>query len=135
MKDSHFSITLSLLLSNVPQWLKGKESACNAEAKGDLGSIPGSGRSPGGGNGNPLQYSCLENSMDRGDWQAIVHEVEKSWTRLKRLSPTAAMLCRVTKIPVVTFCYSCWISGLFIVPWHSVFACDIFYFRSMSSYL
>ena len=43
----------------------GKESACNS---GDLGSIPGLGRSPGGGQGNPLQYSCLENSMDRGDW-------------------------------------------------------------------
>ena len=41
----------------------------------DAGSIPGSGRSPGGGNGNPLQYSCLENSMDRGAWQATVHGV------------------------------------------------------------
>ena len=43
----------------------------------DLGSIPGSGRSPGGGHGNPLQYSCLENSMDRGAWQAMVHRVNK----------------------------------------------------------
>ena len=104
---------------------------------GDVGSVPGSGRAPGGGNGYPLQYSCLDNPMDRGDWRAIVHEVAKSWTRLKRLSSTAAMLCRMTKILVVTFCfcYSCWISGLFIVPWHSVFACDMFYFRSMSYYL
>ena len=47
----------------------GKESACNT---GDLGSIPGLGRSPGEGNGNPLQYSCLENPMDRGAWRAIV---------------------------------------------------------------
>ena len=47
---------------------------------GDLGSIPGSGRSPGGGNGNPLQYSFLENPKDRGTWWAIVHEVTKSWT-------------------------------------------------------
>ena len=47
-----------------------KESACNA---GDAGSILGSGRSPGGGHGNPLQYSCLENSMDRGGWWAMVH--------------------------------------------------------------
>ena len=47
-----------------------KASACNA---GDLGSIPGSGRSPGGGNGNPLQFSCLENPMDGGAWWAIVH--------------------------------------------------------------
>ena len=54
-------------------------SACNA---GDLGSIPGSGRSPGEGNGNPLQYSCLENPMDRGAWRAIVHGVAKSRTWL-----------------------------------------------------
>ena len=46
----------------------------------DSGSIPGSGRSPGEGNGNPLQYSCLENPKDRGAWQAIVHGVAKSWT-------------------------------------------------------
>ena len=53
----------------------GKESACNA---GDPGSIPGQGRFPGEGNGNPHQYSCLENSMDRGVQQAIVHGVAKS---------------------------------------------------------
>ena len=53
----------------------GKESACNA---GDVGSIPGSGRSREEGNGNPLQCSCLENSMDRGAWQATVHGVSKS---------------------------------------------------------
>ena len=53
----------------------GKESACNA---GDLGSIPGSGRSPGKRNGYLLQYSCLENLMDRGAWQATVHGVAKS---------------------------------------------------------
>ena len=47
---------------------------------GDLGSIPGAGRSPGGGNGNPLQYSGLENPMDRGAWWATVHGVAKSWT-------------------------------------------------------
>ena len=54
-----------------------KESACNV---GDPGLIPGYGRSPGEGNGNPLQYSFLENSMDRGAWQATVHRVSKSWT-------------------------------------------------------
>ena len=48
----------------------------------DVGSVPGSRRSPGGGNGNPLQYSCLENPMDRGDWQAIVHGITKNQTRL-----------------------------------------------------
>ena len=52
----------------------GKESVCNAEE----GWIPGSGRPPGEGNDNPLQYSCLENSLDRGAWQAIVHGVAKS---------------------------------------------------------
>ena len=56
-----------------------KASACNA---GDLGSIPGLGRSPGEGNGNPLQYSCLENPMDGGSWWATVHGVAKSRTRL-----------------------------------------------------
>ena len=55
----------------------GKESACNA---GDLGSLPGLGRSPREGNNNPLQYSCLENSMDRGTWQAIAYGVAKSQT-------------------------------------------------------
>ena len=55
----------------------GKESACNG---GDPDSIPGLGRPPGGGHGNPLQYSCLENPMDRGAWQAIVHRVAKSHT-------------------------------------------------------
>ena len=49
----------------------------------DTGLIPGSGRSPGEGRGNPLQYSCLENPMDRGAWRATVHRVAKSWTRLK----------------------------------------------------
>ena len=52
----------------------------------DAGSIPRSGRCPGGGHGNPLQYSCLENPRDRGAWQATVHRVTKSQTRLKRLS-------------------------------------------------
>ena len=53
---------------------------------GDSGLILGSGRSPGGGNANPLQYTCLENPMDRRSWQATVHGVAKSWTGLKRLS-------------------------------------------------
>ena len=55
----------------------GKESTCNVR---DLGSIPGLGRSPGGGHGNPLQYSCLENPMDREAWQATAHRVAKSQT-------------------------------------------------------
>ena len=60
-----------------------KESTCNA---GDSDSIPGSGRSPGEGNGYPLQYSCLQNPTDRGTWRATVHWVAESWTRLKGLS-------------------------------------------------
>ena len=51
--------------------------------EGDINSISVLERSPGGGNGNPLQYFCLENSMDRGTWRATVHSVPKSWTRLK----------------------------------------------------
>ena len=52
----------------------------NAGDTGDVGSVPGSGRSPGVGNSNPFQYSCLENSTDRGDWQAIDHRVAQSQT-------------------------------------------------------
>ena len=59
----------------IPWWLNGKEPTCIAQA---TGLIPGSGRSPGGGNGYPLQYSCLENPMDRGAWRATVHGVAKS---------------------------------------------------------
>ena len=62
-----------------PDGSDSKESACSV---GDLVSIPGLGRSPGGGHGNPLQYSCLENPMDRGVWRATVHGVAKSRTRL-----------------------------------------------------
>ena len=57
-----------------PGGSESQEAACNV---GDVGSIPGSGRSPGEGNGNPLQYSCLENSMDTGAWQATVHVTKK----------------------------------------------------------
>ena len=64
----------------------GKESAYNAK---DLSPIPGSGRSPREGSGNPLQYSCLENPMDRGAWWATVHGVAKSLTQLKRLNTHA----------------------------------------------
>ena len=63
----------------LPRWLSGKEATCNA---GDLGSFSGSGRSPGGGQGNPLQHSCLENPRDRGALQAAVHDVPTSRARL-----------------------------------------------------
>ena len=61
-----------MYLARVPQWLRDKES-CNAGDAGDMGLIPGPGRSPGGGHGNPLQYSCLGNCMDIETWQAVVH--------------------------------------------------------------
>ena len=58
-----------------PGGTSGKEPACNGRDIRDVGSIPGLGRSPGGGPGNPLQYSCLENPIDGGVWQATVHRV------------------------------------------------------------
>ena len=70
-----------------------KNLPANAGDVRDLGSIPQSGRSPGEGNGNPLQYSCLGNPMDRGAWQATVHGVAKSWTRLST----------TTQLPVFLF--------------------------------
>ena len=74
------SVDLSIHSSNqmsAPGGSNSKESACNS---GDQGSIPGSGRSPEGGNGNPLQYFCPENPMDRRAWQATVSGVTNSWT-------------------------------------------------------
>ena len=70
----------------LPQWLSGKESACNPGAARYADLIPVWGRSSRGGHDNPLQCSSLENPMDRGAWQATVHGVTKSQTRLKRLS-------------------------------------------------
>ena len=66
--------------------LAAKNPPANGGDIRDEGSIPGSGRCPGGRYGNPLQYSCLENPMDRGAWQATVHRVAKNWTRLKTFS-------------------------------------------------
>ena len=71
------------MVTDFPGGSDGKASAYNV---GDLGSIPGSGRFPGEGNGNPLQYSCLENPMDGGAWCATVHGVTKSRTRLSEFS-------------------------------------------------
>ena len=75
----HLYKLLSYIILDFPGGLDGKASAYNA---GDPGSIPGSGRSPGEGNGIPFQYSCLENPMDRAAWQATVPGVAKSRTRL-----------------------------------------------------
>ena len=79
MTSSHTSV----YAEGFPGASLGKESACSA---GDLGSISGWGPSPGEGNGNPLQYSCLENPMDEGAWQATVHGVAKSRTRLSEFT-------------------------------------------------
>ena len=78
-------------LPGLPWWLSGKVSTCNAGVAGDMGAILGSGRSPGRGHGDPLQYSCLENHMDRGTWLATVCRVAKSWKELKRHSTQACM--------------------------------------------
>ena len=77
LAQGHTAFPSGPLVKNLP--------ACAGDA-GDLGSIPGSGRSPGGGNGKAFQDSCLENPMDRGTWWARVHGVAKSWAQLKRLS-------------------------------------------------
>ena len=69
----------------------GSDAKASAYNAGDPGLIPGSGRSPGEGNGNPFQYSCLENPMDRGAWQATVHRVAKSWTQLSDFTHTYIM--------------------------------------------
>ena len=96
-----------------------KASACNT---GDLGLIPGSGRSPGEGNGNPLQYSCLENPMDRGAWWATVYGVAKSRTRLSDFThsldsilksrditlPTKVHLVKAMVFPVVMYGCESW---------------------------
>ena len=74
-----FYQSMNIFVSLITEASVGKESAC---CVGDLASIPGSGRSPGEGNGNPFQYSCLEKSMDRGAWQATVCGITKSRTQL-----------------------------------------------------
>ena len=75
-----------MYLVRLPPSLSCTDSACNAE---DVDLITGVGRSPGGGHGNPLQYSCLENSMNREVWQATIHSDAKSWTWWKRVSTHA----------------------------------------------
>ena len=90
-----------MALLGFPYGSDGKESACNAE---DPGSIPGSGRSPGEWNGNPLQYSCLENSMDKEAWRATVHGIAENQTRLNDCHFTSRGLVKVRQ--VVSMCTS-----------------------------
>ena len=87
-----------------------KNAPINARDTGDVSSTPESGRSPGEGNGNPLQYSCLENPMDRGAWRAAVHGVEKSRTRLSMQAQLSTWYKQRIK--------SAWTLGLpFLAPW------------------
>ena len=82
-----------------------KEPACQCRRCRRPAFDPGSGRSPQGGHGNPLQYSCLENPMERGSWQATLHRVAKSWTRLNWLSMHAHTTNDKTSVPRVSDCY------------------------------
>ena len=75
-----------------------KNLPANTGDRRDTGSIPGLGRFPGGGHGNPVQYSCLGNLMDRGAWRARVHGVAQSQTRLKRLSSSSSSSSRMSRI-------------------------------------
>ena len=75
--NRNLSLSIYIYIPWLPQWLSNKESTCNAGDARDAGSIPWSARSPGGGNGNQLQYSCPENPMNTGTWRATVRGVEK----------------------------------------------------------
>ena len=90
LKEIEFHWTCFICYYGLLQWLSSKESACNAGGVGDTGLIPGLGRFPEEGHGNPLQYSSLENPLDRGAWWATVHRIAESWTWLKQLSRQAA---------------------------------------------
>ena len=85
-----------------PWCLSGKGSACRCTSARDMGSIPGLGRSSGEGNGNPLQYSCLGNPMDRGAWWATVHGVAKIWTQLSNKT-TVSLSSSKKSGPLVDF--------------------------------
>ena len=81
-KKKKNTLKKSICTIGLPRWCRVKNSAASTGDTRDAGPVPLSGISPGIGNGYLLQYSCLENSMDRGAWQALVHGVAKSWTLL-----------------------------------------------------
>ena len=84
-------VYMHVCMGGVPGGSVVEKSPANAGDTGDTGSIPGLGRSPGEGNGNPLRYSCLENPVDRGAWWATVHEGPKSQTQLSRHTCTCVL--------------------------------------------
>ena len=92
-----------------PSGSVGKEPACNARDAGGMGSILGSGRSPGGGHSNPLQYSCLEIPMDRGAWEATVHRCKELDTTEATEHSTAAQ-CPLSKLQQI-FTFHCKVCG------------------------
>ena len=95
---------------SLPSGSAGEESTCSAGDTGDLGSIPGSGRSPGGGHGNPLQYACLETPMGRGAWRATVRRVAESDT-----TEATECACTHTRTHTHTHNYSSGTSSVFTV--------------------
>ena len=90
-----YILYIHIIHVGLPRRHSGKESTANAGDIGDVGSVPESGRSPGGRNGNLLQSSCQENPMDRGAWQATVPRAAKSWTQLSGLAHNT--LCNICK--------------------------------------
>ena len=92
----------------------GSDSKASVYNAGDLGLIPGSGRSPGEGNGNPLQYYCLENPKDRGAWQATVHGVTKSWTRLSNFTSLVHFHLSLPSIKKIKNAFQSWQHPLLI---------------------
>ena len=107
-----WNLEVNLHLLRLPCSSNGKESACDA---GDQGSIPGLGSSSEEGNGNPLQYSCLENSMDREAWRATIHRVAKSRTRLSD-SHTHTHTHNIPFYGYTTFCLSiCQLTDIWVV--------------------
>ena len=110
VEDQNMSLWHKEYFKGFPGGSDGKASACNV---GDLGLIPGSGRSPGEGNGNPLQYSCLENSMEGGAWYTTVHGGVTNQTRLSSFTGSLHCECRVLATgPPGKFPAKCFISCL-----------------------
>ena len=111
------------MYKDFPNGSVGKESTCNSGHTEDAGLIPGSGRPPGGGHGNPLQYSCLE-IMDRGAWWAIIHTVTKSWTRLKQLSTTQKCIYPLHMLHISNFSFSLGKKETYLEAYEAVLSCE-----------